>query len=262
MGGGGPGAWVGASPAAVVSLTHSAPFGFRKMSQTLARALELDADIGCYDIAGHPGSLLDGLELASALADGGARRGTRHRVRSCGELRRQGVRHVVGRRRGGVPRRRVRRVRDARAGRCATAVRSTTSGGLGQEPEPRYRLEVLFDAYGQSARGRPREVGAADGTTDRRSTRRCARASHIRRPCGRLGRAGVTEAQLARRASSAEIGNLGCCFRWCCAWRWGWTRPGRGRRSRRSATVQVRASPRPSRSTLRRRSPGGRADRR
>ena len=27
------------APAAVVSLTHSAPFGFRKMSQTIARAL-------------------------------------------------------------------------------------------------------------------------------------------------------------------------------------------------------------------------------
>ena len=62
------------SPAAVITLTHSAPTGFRKMSQTLVRALESIDDpeaVSCYDLSGHPGSLIDAFELASALVDAG-----------------------------------------------------------------------------------------------------------------------------------------------------------------------------------------------
>ena len=197
----------GATPAAIVSLSHSAPFGFRKMSQTLARALELDADIGCFDISGHPGSLLDGLELASALADAGR-----------GEVLVIASDHVVSY---------DANVCDMLSAGGAAAFLVGASGGfatlgqvvrdsrevydiwrLGQEPEARYRLEVLFDAYGQSARG---AFGKLERLTERPTAKYAAVCASQPHPqtLRALGRAGVTEAQLASTSFVAQIGNLG-----------------------------------------------------
>ena len=198
----------GATPAAIVSLTHSAPFGFRKMSQTLARALELDANVGCYDIAGHPGSLLDGLELAGVLADG-----------SHGEVLVIASDHVVSY---------DDKVCDMLSAGGAAAFLVGASGGfatlgqvvrdgrevydiwrLGTEQEARYRLEVLFDAYGQAARG---ALGKLERLTERPTAKYasvCASQPHPQ-TLRALGRAGVTEAQLSATSFVSQIGNLGC----------------------------------------------------
>ena len=196
-----------AAPAAVVSLTHSAPFGFRKMSQTIARALELPDGTSCYDISGHPGSLLDALELASHVADGGA-----------GSVLVVASDHVVAY---------EDRVCDLLSAGAAAAFLVGASGGfatlgpvsrdgrevydiwrLGTEPEARYRLEVLFDAYAQSARG---ALAGLERLTERPTGKYAAVCASQPHPqtLRALGRAGVTEAQLSGTSFVSEIGNLG-----------------------------------------------------
>lgn len=194
-------------PAVVVSLTHSAPFGFRKMSQTLSRALELPENVPCYDIAGHPGSLLDAVELASHIADSGA-----------GSVLVIASDHVVAY---------DDRVCDLLSAGGAAAFLVGASGGfatlgpvsrdgrevydmwrLGTEPEARYRLEVLFDAYAQSARG---ALAGLERLTERpmgKYAAVCASQPHPQ-TLRALGRAGVTEAQLSGTSFVSDIGNLG-----------------------------------------------------
>lgn len=201
-------ALAGATPSAIVSLTHSAPFGFRKMSQTLARSLELDANVGCYDISGHPGSLLDGLELAAALADAGR-----------GQVLVVAADHVVSY---------EDKVCDMLSAGGAAAFLVGASGGfatlgdvvrdgrevydiwrLGTEAQARYRLEVLFDAYAQAARG---AFGKLERLTERPTAKYAAVCASQPHPqtLRALGRAGVTEAQLTATSFVSEIGNLGC----------------------------------------------------
>lgn len=197
----------GVTPAAIVSLTQSAPFGFRKMSQTLARALDLPADVVGYDLAGHQGSLLDALELAASLTDAGR-----------GEVLVVCADHVVSY---------DDRVCDLLSAGGAAAFLVGASGfatlgplvrdsrevydiwRLGTEPEPRYRLEVLFDAYGQSARG---AFAALERATERPTVKYAAVCASQPHPqtLRSLGRAGVTDAQLAATSFVGDIGNLGC----------------------------------------------------
>ena len=195
------------APAAVVSLTHSAPFGFRKMSQTLARALELPENVACYDISGHPGSLLDALELASHVADAAG-----------GSVLVVASDHVVAY---------EDRVCDLLSAGGAAAFLVGASGGfatlgpvsrdgrevydiwrLGTEPEARYRLEVLFDAYAQAARG---ALAGLERLTERPTGKYAAVCASQPHPqtLRALGRAGVTEAQLSSTSFVSEIGNLG-----------------------------------------------------
>ena len=51
------------APAALISVSMSAPFGLRKMSATLSRALGLAADTVPYDLGGHPGPMGLGTRL-------------------------------------------------------------------------------------------------------------------------------------------------------------------------------------------------------
>jgi hydroxymethylglutaryl-CoA synthase len=195
------------APAAVVSLTHSAPFGFRKMSQTIARALELPENVACYDISGHPGSLLDALELASHVTDAAG-----------GSVLVVASDHVVAY---------EDRVCDLLSAGGAAAFLVGASGGfatlgpvsrdgrevydiwrLGTEPEARYRLEVLFDAYAQAARG---ALAGLERLTERPTGKYAAVCASQPHPqtLRALGRAGVTEAQLSSTSFVSEIGNLG-----------------------------------------------------
>ena len=195
------------APAAVVSLTHSAPFGFRKMSQTIARALELPENVACYDISGHPGSLLDALELASHVSDAAG-----------GSVLVVASDHVVAY---------EDRVCDLLSAGGAAAFLVGASGGfatlgpvsrdgrevydiwrLGTEPEARYRLEVLFDAYAQAARG---ALAGLERLTERPTGKYAAVCASQPHPqtLRALGRAGVTEAQLSSTSFVSEIGNLG-----------------------------------------------------
>lgn len=198
----------GTVPQAIISVTHSAPFGYRKMSQTLARSLELDADMGCYDVSGHPGSLLDALELAGRIADGGA-----------GQVLVVASDHVVSY---------DDRVCDMLSAGGAAAFVVGASGGfatlgpvvrdghevydvwrLGQEPEARYRLEVLFDAYAQAAKGAFAKLERVTERPTAKYAAVCASQPHPQ-TLRALGRVGVTEPQLAATSFVGQIGNVGC----------------------------------------------------
>jgi len=195
------------APAAVVSLTHSAPFGFRKMSQTLARALELPDNVACYDISGHPGSLLDALELASHVAGNAAASvlvvASDHVVayddRVCDLLSAGGAAAFLVGASGGF----------ATLGAVSRDGREVYDiWRLGTEPEARYRLEVLFDAYAQAARG---ALAGLERLTERPTGKYAAVCASQPHPqtLRALGRAGVTEAQLSGTSFVSEIGNLG-----------------------------------------------------
>ena len=79
---------------------------------------------------------------------------------------------------------------------------------LGTEPEARYRLEVLFDAYAQAARG---ALAGLERLTERPTGKYAAVCASQPHPqtLRALGRAGVTEAQLSSTSFVSEIGNLG-----------------------------------------------------
>lgn len=195
------------SPAALIAVTQSAPFGFRKMSQTLARALELDGDVACHDIAGHQGGLLDALELAGSLSDGGAGAvlvvASDHVVsyedRVCDLLSAGGAAAFLVDAAGGF----------ARLGPLVRDGREVYDiWRLGTEPEPRYRLEVLFDAYAAAARG---AFAKLERVTERPTAKYAAVCPSQPHPqtLRALGRCGVTEAQLSATSFVGQIGNLG-----------------------------------------------------
>ena len=234
-----------AAPAAVLSVTHSAPFGLRKMSQTIARALELPENVACFDIAGHPGSLLDALEVAAHLADGQSATvlvvASDHLVayddRVCDLLSAGGAAAFVVGASGGF----------AKLGPVSRDGREVYDiWRLGTEPEARYRLEVLFDAYAQAARG---ALAGLERLTERPTGKYAAVCASQPHPqtLRALGRAGVTEAQLSSTSFVSEIGNLGSASVGL-ALALGLDAARRGSTSRCSATVAARASPNPSRS--------------
>ena len=198
----------GPAPSTIISLTHSAPFGYRKMSQTLARALELDDDVTCFDLAGHQGGLLDAFELASSLTEAGR-----------GDVLVVVSDHVVSY---------DDKVCDMLSAGGAAAFVVGASGGfatlgpvvrdgrevydiwrLGTEPQPRYRLEVLFDAYAAAAKG---AFAALERVTERPIKKYAAVCVSQPHPqtVRALGRVGVSEPQLANTTFVANIGNLGC----------------------------------------------------
>jgi len=134
----------GEQPGVVITVSQSPPFGLRKLSATLARTLGLDTATA-IDVGGHSGSLLDAFAVASALTTDGPAAlvvATDHLVsyedRVCDTLSAGGAAAFVVGASGGV----ARLGAQARAGQEVYDV-----WRLGTEPEARYRLEVLFDAY-------------------------------------------------------------------------------------------------------------------
>jgi 3-hydroxy-3-methylglutaryl CoA synthase len=194
-------------PAVVVTLSMSPPFGLRKMSATLARALDLPKDTTHYDVAGHPGSLLDAIDIAGALA---ARDGATalvvvsdHQVsyedRVCDLLSAGGATALLVGGSGGF----------ATLGPIARASNEVYDvWRLGTEGEARYRLEVLFDAYGKAARG---AFAALERLTERPVSGYAAVCPSQPHPqtLRNLGRLGVTEKQIEDTSFVASIGNLG-----------------------------------------------------
>ena len=117
---------------------------------------------------------------------------------------------------------------------------------LGTEPEPRYRLEVLFDAYATTT---AEALAALEAATERPTSAYaavCASQPHPQTLRG-LGRAGVSAEQLEGTSFVGEIGNLGRP-RSGSPWRWASTGPGPATTCWRSATAAARRSPRTSRS--------------
>lgn len=195
------------APSAVVTLSLSAPFGLRKMSATLARALDLPADTVAYDVAGHTGSLLDAVEIAGALS---ARDGSTalvvvadHQVsygdKVCDMLSAGGATALLVGQSGGF----------ATLGPLARAGNEVYDvWRLGAEPEARYRLEVLFDSYGKAAKG---ALAGLERLTEKATgsyAAVCASQPHPQ-TLRAFGRLGVTEKQLAGTSFVGDIGNLG-----------------------------------------------------
>ena len=194
------------TPGAVIAVSQSPPFGLRKLSSTLARALGL-SDVVPLDVGGHSGALLDALEIASAL---------------CGEAA-PPVLVVVSDHLVSID----ERVCDMLSAGAAAAFLIGDSGGfarlghstrasrevydvwrLGTEAEARYRLEVLFDAYGATTK---QALAALEKVTERTTSEYasvCASQPHPQ-TLRALGKAGVGAGQLEHTSFVGEIGNLG-----------------------------------------------------
>ena len=148
------------APGAVITVSQSPPFGLRKLSATLARTLGLDGALP-IDVGGHAGSLLDALEIAGALAGEGnppalvvaSDHLVSYEDRVCDTLSAGAATAFLVGASGGF----------ARLGATARAAREVYDvWRLGTEPEARYRLEVLFDAYGATTTRGPRGPRAPD----------------------------------------------------------------------------------------------------
>ena len=195
----------GDAPGTVITVSQSPPFGLRKLSATLARTLGLDTATA-IDVGGHSGSLLDAFAVASALTTDGPAAlvvATDHLVsyedRVCDTLSAGAAAAFVVGASGGV----ARLGAQARAGREVYDV-----WRLGTEPEARYRLEVLFDAYATTTKAALAglEKATERGTADYAAV--CASQPHPQTLRG-LGKSGVAGEQLERTSFVGEIGNLG-----------------------------------------------------
>jgi hydroxymethylglutaryl-CoA synthase len=195
----------GEQPGVVITVSQSPPFGLRKLSATLARTLGLDTATA-IDVGGHSGSLLDAFAVASALTTDGPAAlvvATDHLVsyedRVCDTLSAGGAAAFVVGASGGV----ARLGAQARAGQEVYDV-----WRLGTEPEARYRLEVLFDAYATTTKAALAglEKATERGTADYAAV--CASQPHPQTLRG-LGKAGVAGEQLEGTSFVGEIGNLG-----------------------------------------------------
>ena len=193
------------APTTLISVTQAPPFGLKKLSGTLARALGI-SDARPIDIAGGPGALLDAFEIAAALSAGEGQPALvvasdhlmSYEERVCDILSAGGAAaFLVGS--GGF----------ARLGAVARSGREVYDvWRLGTEAEARYRLEVLFDAYAATTKG---AVDALERITERAVGDYAAVAASQPHPqtLRGLGKIGVSADQLAATSFVAEIGNLG-----------------------------------------------------
>jgi hydroxymethylglutaryl-CoA synthase len=194
------------APGVVITVSQSPPFGLRKLSATLARALGLDEAVP-LDVGGHPGALLDALEIAGALAGDGGPSAlvvvSDHLVsideRVCDMLSAGAAAAFLVGGSGGF----------ARLGPSARSSREVYDvWRLGTEAEARYRLEVLFDAYGSTTKA---ALAGLEKLTERATSDYaaiCASQPHPQTLRG-LGKAGVGAEQLEHTSFVGEIGNLG-----------------------------------------------------
>ena len=190
---------------AVITATQAPPFGLRKLSATLSRALRLDDGAVHIDLGANATGLLDAFRIAATL--------------DVGPTLVVATDHLVAYR---------DRVADVLSAGAATAfvIDPGNSGFaelgpqaraadevfdvwlLGREQEPRFRMEVLFDAYGKAT---GRAAKALEAITERetgRYTSVCPSQPHpqVLRSLGRLG---VTPEQIEGTSFVGDIGNLG-----------------------------------------------------
>jgi hydroxymethylglutaryl-CoA synthase len=193
------------APGAIISVSQSAPFGLRKMSGTLSRALGLATDTVAIDLAAHPAGLMDAFALASALAVDrpvlvvASDHLVSYEERVCDMLSAGGASAFVIGASGGF----------ARLGTCARVSNEVYDvWRLGTEAEPRYRLEVLFDAYQAAAKG---AFAALESMTERPASGYAAVAASQPHPQNLrgLGKLGVTAEQTGHTSFVGEIGNIG-----------------------------------------------------
>ena len=194
------------APGALIAVSQSPPFGLRKLSATLARALGL-GEVVPLDVGGHPGAALDAFALAAALTAAGgppalvvaADHLVSHDERVADTLSAGGAAAFLIGGAGGF----------ARLGPAARAGREVYDvWRLGTEAEPRYRLEVLFDAYATTTAEALAGLEAATERPTGAYAAVCASQPHPQTLRG-LGRAGVSAEQLEGTSFVGEIGNLG-----------------------------------------------------
>lgn len=194
------------APGVVITVSQSPPFGLRKLSATLARTLGLDGVLP-IDVGGHAGSLLDALEIAGALAGEGnppalvvaADHLVSYEDRVCDTLSAGAATAFLVGASGGF----------ARLGATARASREVYDvWRLGTEPEARYRLEVLFDAYGATTK---EALAGLERLTERPTSGYATVAASQPHPATLkgLGKSGVSAEQLEHTSFVGEIGNLG-----------------------------------------------------
>lgn len=192
---------------AIIAVTQAPPFGLRKVSGTLARALGLAEDVVPIDLGGQASGLLDAFTLAEMFSAVDSR-----------PVLVVASDHLVSY---------EERVADMLSAGGAAAFLIASSGGfcrlgpaarvssevydvwrLGTEAEPRYRLEVLFDAYAGAAKGALAALEATTGRVVGDYGAVCASQPHPR-TLRALGRLGVSKELLAATSFVGEIGNLG-----------------------------------------------------
>jgi 3-hydroxy-3-methylglutaryl CoA synthase len=193
------------TPASIISVTQAAPFGLKKLSGTLARALGIP-EARPLDIGGGPAALLDAFEIGAALSASDGQPAlvvasdhlVSYEERVCDILSAGGAAaFLVGA--GGFARLGL----SARAGREVYDV-----WRLGTEAEARYRLEVLFNSYAAST---GEALAALERVTERATADYAAVAASQPHPqtLRGLGKAGVSAEQLSATSFVGEIGNLG-----------------------------------------------------
>lgn len=195
-----------ARPGTLIAVSQSPPFRLRKLAGTLARTLGLDG-VDVLDVAGHGGSLLDGFALAEAIVGAGgdpvlvvaADHLVSYEERVCDTLSAGAATAYLIGAEGGF----------ARLGPRARADREVYDVWvLGNEPEPRYRLEVLFETYGAVSREAMSGLRAVTERDTGDYAAVCASQPHPQTLRG-LGKAGVASGQLEHTSFVGEIGNLG-----------------------------------------------------
>ncbi len=192
---------------AVIVATQAPPFGLRKMSQTLSQALRLDDGALHIDLGANATGLLDGFRIAQGL--------------DVGPVLVVATDHLVAYR---------DRVADVLSAGAATAFLidpAPTAEGiatlgpqaraaeevfdvwmLGRETEPRFRLEVLFDAYAQATSAAAKGLEQATERATGRYTAICPSQPHPQVLRG-LARLGAQPKQLEATQFVADIGNVG-----------------------------------------------------
>ena len=175
-----------ASPRPSACASCRRPWPARSASPRPPRSTSAAARARCWTPSSWPGRSRQGGGAAGA---GGG-------LRPPGQLRGARLRHALGRRRRGLPGGRPRAASRA-SGPSARAGREVYDvWRLGTEPEPRYRLEVLFDAYARERRGGARRVWSGPPSAHRPTTPPSAPASPTPRPCA--GWAGGGQRRAAR----------------------------------------------------------------
>lgn len=196
----------GQVPGTLIAVSQSPPFRLRKLAGTLARTLGLDG-VTPIDIAGHGGSLLDGFTLASSIVGAGGEPvlvvASDHLVsyedRVCDILSAGAATAFLIGGSGGF----------ARLGTSTRASREVYDVWvLGNEPEARYRMEVLFETYAAVTK---EALAALSGATERATGEYAAVCASQPHPqtLRSLGKAGVGAGQLENTSFVGEIGNLG-----------------------------------------------------
>jgi hydroxymethylglutaryl-CoA synthase len=196
----------GQAPGTLIAVSQTPPFRLRKLAGTLARTLGLDG-VTPIDIAGHGGSLLDGFALASSIVSAGGEPvlvvASDHLVayedRVCDILSAGAATAFLVGASGGF----------AQLGPSARASREVYDVWvLGNEPEARYRLEVLFETYGAVTKEALAALAAHTEHATGDYAAVCASQPHPQ-TLRSLGKSGVSAAQLERTSFVGDIGNLG-----------------------------------------------------